>query len=97
VTADAAALSALPVELLWVEQIGVVEDSSVRAVSRLCGLGDLVGRIRAGDQRGRFSNSHAVSAAQASSRFPSRLCCGSRIASPVSRSIFKTPVNPNGT
>jgi hypothetical protein len=40
---------------------------------------------------------YAVSAAQASPISPSRLCCGSRIASPVSRSNIKTPVNPNGT
>ena len=38
----------------------------------------------------------AVNAAQAFSTFPSRLWCGSRITSPVSRSIFRTPANPNG-
>jgi hypothetical protein len=39
---------------------------------------------------------YAVKAAQAFSTFPSRLCCGSRITSSVSRSIFRTPANPNG-
>jgi hypothetical protein len=52
--------------------------------------------IRISDKQ-RFGVSQAVSAAQASSTRPSMLCWGSRIASPVSRSIFKTPVNPNGT
>ena len=40
---------------------------------------------------------YAVKALQAFSTFPSRLCCGSRIASPVSRSIFRTPAKLNGS
>lgn len=53
-------------------------------------------RGRADDPRVGVNADQAVSAAQAFSTSPSRLCCGSRITSPVSRSIFRTPLNPNG-